>query len=88
MPHDKNTTKGEHALILGGGIAGLATAIVLAQHFSQVTIVEQDQYGGCETVRPHTAHGDHIHMLLAGGLIALSKIVPNLPKWLDEKGIF
>ncbi len=32
-----------HALVIGGSIAGLWTARVLAAHFNQVTIVERDR---------------------------------------------
>ena len=46
-----------HALVLGGGIGGLATAGVLSRHFERVTLVEQDGYGETESPRRHTRRG-------------------------------
>ena len=37
------TQIGEHAVVLGGSLAGLAAAAVLAQRFERVTIVERDE---------------------------------------------
>ena len=88
----KASTKGAHAVVLGGGIGGLAAAGVLARHFERVTLVERDGYPAAPAtpalpvVRPHTLHGEHAHVLLAGGLCTLSRLVPDLPKWLDEAG--
>lgn len=81
------TKKGRRALVLGGGIAGLSAAGVLARHFEEVTLVERDRYpDDPAAVRPHTPHGAHVHILLAGGLVALSRLVPDLSGWLDEMG--
>src|SRR6187397_845877 len=80
--------KGRRALMLGGGIAGLSAAGVLARHFEEVTLVERDRYPtDPAAVRLHTPHGAHIHILLAGGLVTLSRLVPELPSWLDEMGM-
>lgn len=79
--------KGRHAVVLGGGIAGLASAGVLARHFDAVTIVERDGYGDAPSVRPHAPQGAHVHALLTGGLAALTRLVPDLPEWLDAMGL-
>jgi 2-polyprenyl-6-methoxyphenol hydroxylase-like FAD-dependent oxidoreductase len=80
--------KGRRALVLGGGIAGLAAAGVLSRHFEEVTLVERDRYpASSDVVRPHTPQGAHVHALLAGGLVAMSQLVPELPEWFDEIGI-
>lgn len=76
--------KGRRALVLGGGIAGLAAAGVLSRHFEGVTLLERDPYPAAPGVRAHAAHGAHVHILLAGGLVTLSRLVPELPAWLDE----
>jgi flavin-dependent dehydrogenase len=34
---------GQHAVIIGGSIAGLMTARVLSDYFAQVTVLERDQ---------------------------------------------
>lgn len=79
--------KGRRAVVLGGGIAGLAAAGVLARHFEEVTVVERDPYPEQPGVRPHAAQGAHVHVLLAGGLQVLSRLVPQLDGWLDERGL-
>ena len=35
---------GKHAVVIGGSIAGLAAAGVLARHFERVTLLERDEY--------------------------------------------
>jgi 2-polyprenyl-6-methoxyphenol hydroxylase-like FAD-dependent oxidoreductase len=59
---------------------------VLARHFERVTVVERDAYPSEPSPRPHTPQAEHIHLLLASGLIVLSKLVPELPGWFDEAG--
>jgi 2-polyprenyl-6-methoxyphenol hydroxylase-like FAD-dependent oxidoreductase len=34
---------GQHAVVIGGSIAGLMTARVLAHYFGTVTVIERDQ---------------------------------------------
>jgi 2-polyprenyl-6-methoxyphenol hydroxylase-like FAD-dependent oxidoreductase len=80
------TVKGRSAVVLGGGIAGLSSAGVLARHFEQVTVVERDEMPPSPEVRPHAPQGAHVHALLAGGLRSLTRLVPELPAWLDEMG--
>jgi 2-polyprenyl-6-methoxyphenol hydroxylase-like FAD-dependent oxidoreductase len=86
MTLSKASTKGTHAVVLGGGIAGLATAGVLARHFERVTVVERDAYPTEVAPRLHTPQAHHVHILLAAGLVTLSKLVPDLPGWLDQLG--
>ncbi|MCA9686307.1 MAG: FAD-dependent monooxygenase, partial [Myxococcales bacterium] len=78
---------GERAVVVGGGIAGLAAAGVLARRFDQVDLLERDHYEAEPSVRPHAPQGSHAHILLAGGLLALTRLVPALPAWLDELGL-
>jgi 2-polyprenyl-6-methoxyphenol hydroxylase-like FAD-dependent oxidoreductase len=56
-----------HALVLGGGIAGVAKAAALSRRLAQVTLVERDLYPDGPELRPHGPHGAHVHLLLAGG---------------------
>jgi glycine/D-amino acid oxidase-like deaminating enzyme len=34
---------GQHAIVVGAGMGGLAAAAALARHFEQVTVLERDQ---------------------------------------------
>lgn len=86
MTLPKASTKGTHAVVLGGGVAGLATAGVLARHFERVTVVERDPYPAEAIPRLHTPQAEHLHVLLASGLAILSRLVPELPGWLDQAG--
>ncbi len=38
--------QGRHAVVLGGSLAGLLAARVLADHFEEVTLIERDAYPG------------------------------------------
>lgn len=78
---------GERAIVLGGGIAGLAAAGVLSSRFEEVTVIERDHYPDGPAVRPHAPQGAHVHILLAGGLHTLTRLVPDLPGWFDEVGL-
>jgi len=74
-------------VVLGGGIAGLSAAGVLARHFEEVTLVERDAYPEEPGVRSHATQGAHVHILLAKGLEVLSRYVPELGCWFDELGL-
>ena len=41
---DHTTEKGNHALVVGGSMAGMLAARVLAYHFERVTILERDRF--------------------------------------------
>jgi 2-polyprenyl-6-methoxyphenol hydroxylase-like FAD-dependent oxidoreductase len=77
---------GAHALVLGGGVTGVASAAMLARHFERVTLVERDRYEGATEVREHAPHGGHAHILLAGGLLTLTRLFPALPARFDDAG--
>lgn len=74
-------------MVLGGGIAGLSAAGVLARHFEEVQVFERDPYPEQPGVRPHAPQGGHVHVLLAKGLEVLARLVPELCGWLDEMGL-
>lgn len=74
------------ALIVGGGIAGLATARVLSDYFTQVLVVDADEYPSTPDVRNGVPQGSHIHVLLPGGMEILSRLYPKLERELDAHG--
>ncbi|MFE9319791.1 NAD(P)/FAD-dependent oxidoreductase [Nocardia sp. NPDC052278] len=55
---------GDHAVVLGGGIAGLFAARILADHYAVVTVVERDRLSTAETKRRGTPQSQHSHGLL------------------------
>jgi 2-polyprenyl-6-methoxyphenol hydroxylase-like FAD-dependent oxidoreductase len=77
---------GEHAVVLGGSLAGLAGAAVLAQRFERVTIVERDGLPEGGQQRKGVPQGRHVHVLLPAGLRALAELFPGVLEDLREQG--
>lgn len=73
----------QHAVVIGGSMAGLLAARVLAQHFERVTVLERDELvsGAPEQrlvpARKGVPQGRHLHVLLSAGLSALSRLLPD-----------
>jgi glycine/D-amino acid oxidase-like deaminating enzyme len=80
------TQIGEHAVVLGGNLAGLAGAAVLAQRFERVTIVERDCPPPTGRNRKGVPQGRHVHVLLPGGLRGLAELFPGVREDLRERG--
>jgi 2-polyprenyl-6-methoxyphenol hydroxylase-like FAD-dependent oxidoreductase len=59
--------KGKHALVIGGSLAGLLAARVLANHFEQVTLVERDTFPDGPMHRKGVPQARHNHVLLLRG---------------------
>jgi 2-polyprenyl-6-methoxyphenol hydroxylase-like FAD-dependent oxidoreductase len=70
-------TVGEHAVVLGAGLAGLAAAATLARRFDRVTIVERDALSA-DGPRRGVPQGLHAHILLPAGLRGLTTLLPGL----------
>jgi 2-polyprenyl-6-methoxyphenol hydroxylase-like FAD-dependent oxidoreductase len=77
---------GEHAIVIGAGIGGLAAAAALSSHFQQVTVLERDEIGDGSLARPGTPHSRQLHGLLTGGLQGLCRIFPNFDRDLADAG--
>ncbi len=71
-------TSEKHAVVLGGSLAGLLAARVLADHFDRVTLIERDAYAeNCET-RRGIPQANHVHGLLARGRQILEELFPGV----------
>lgn len=66
-----------HAIVLGGSIGGLLAARVLANHFTQVTLIERDALTQGAENRKGAPQGRHLHALLARGYQALVTLFPG-----------
>jgi len=75
-----------HAVVIGGGMAGLLAARVLRDHFQQVTIVERDQLSSGAEHRPALPQDRHGHVLLASGLAVLKRLFPTIQADLAQAG--
>ena len=69
---------GDHALVVGAGIAGLVAARVLADHFTRVTVVDRDRLPSEPAPRAGTPQSRQIHILLARGMDLLERRFPGL----------
>jgi 2-polyprenyl-6-methoxyphenol hydroxylase-like FAD-dependent oxidoreductase len=78
---------GGRAVVIGGSMAGLVAARVLADHFDEVTVVERDSISD-ELVEPRKGvpQGRHLHALLARGGQALERMFPGLREGAMKEG--
>lgn len=72
-----SATRGR-AVVIGGGIAGMLAARVLADHFHRVTLLERDRYPAGAADRPGVAQARHVHFLLRRGLMIMEELFPGL----------
>jgi len=71
-------TSEKHAVVLGGSLAGLLAARVLADHFDHVTLIERDVYtDNCET-RRGVPQANHVHGLLVRGRQIIEELFPGV----------
>lgn len=76
----------QHAIVIGGSIAGLTAARVLTDHFERVTIIERDVASTAGDFRKGVPQGRHPHVLLKGGEKALEGLFPGLTQELYDRG--
>ncbi|MDB1090386.1 FAD-dependent oxidoreductase [Streptomyces sp. ACA25] len=77
---------GRRAVVIGGSIAGLLAARVLADHCAHVTVLERDRLPEGAEHRPGVPHSRHTHVLLAGGQRALEELLPGVVTELRQAG--
>lgn len=82
MKHPAN----QHAVVIGGSMAGLLTARVLSKHFGRVTIIERDPVHDQPEARKGQPQTRHPHGLLTAGLNVLDCYFPGLATDLEERG--
>src|SRR5262245_49917711 len=70
--------KGSHAVVIGGSMAGLLAARILAEHFDRVTVVERDRLPDNAAARKGVPQARHAHVLLTRGQMILRELFPNV----------
>lgn len=75
-----------HAVVLGGGFAGLLSARVLADHFERVTLVEKDALANGLAPRKTAPQGAHVHGLLTRGRDIFEALFPGITNELVQGG--
>ncbi|MFD3532405.1 NAD(P)/FAD-dependent oxidoreductase [Streptomyces sp. NPDC058664] len=86
MADDLGRRATRHAVVIGGSLAGLLAARVLAEHAEKVTVVERDRLPDGPEARPGVPQGRHLHVLIAGGQQALDELLPGFMTELRELG--
>jgi 2-polyprenyl-6-methoxyphenol hydroxylase-like FAD-dependent oxidoreductase len=77
---------GDHAVVVGAGMAGLVAARVLADHFTAVTVIDRDRLPAGPAPRAGVPQSRHIHILLARGMALLDQLFPGLEQELLAAG--
>jgi len=76
----------EKAIVIGASISGLMAARALANHFTQVKIIERDVLPPPGEPRKGVPQGRHAHVLLAHGRDVLESFFPGLTQELASLG--
>lgn len=72
------------AIVIGGGIGGLAAAGALSSVTDHVTVVERDPLGS--TTRPGVPQSRQLHNLLGRAQIELERCLPGFLRLLEDSG--
>ena len=75
-----------HSVVVGGSIAGLLAARVLADHVDRVTVLDRDDLPARPVTRGGVPQGRHVHGLLARGRELLEGWFPGLTEDLVAQG--
>src|SRR5215217_4169297 len=78
---------GDHAVVLGAGMAGLLAARVLADAYERVTVVERDPLPETAENRRGVPQGRHAHLLVPGGTQILDRLFPGLLEDMGADGM-
>ncbi|MFF3323699.1 FAD-dependent oxidoreductase [Streptomyces sp. NPDC002889] len=77
------SAKPRRAVIIGGGMAGMLAAAVLAGHADEVTVIERDALPTRPEPRKSLPQARHVHVLWSGGARAFEQIIPGITgRWL------
>src|SRR5664279_1591314 len=76
----------ERAIVVGGSMAGLLAARILADHFREVLLLEADEFPSSAVQRRGVPQGPHSHALLAGGLQIFDELFPGFSDDLATAG--
>ena len=77
----------EHAVVIGGSMAGLVAASALARHFRRVTVLDRDSLHDDDRARKGAPQAQHVHVLLASGLQALGHFHPGFAAEMVKGGV-
>ncbi len=76
----------DHAIVMGGSVAGLCAAAALAEVAKSVTLLERDARPEGTSARKGTPQCHHAHVLLNLGQRSLESLAPGLLDELERRG--
>jgi 2-polyprenyl-6-methoxyphenol hydroxylase-like FAD-dependent oxidoreductase len=82
----QGTRLGDRAIVVGGGMGGLFSARVLSDHFDEVIVLDRDEEPTTAEPRGTVPQGHHFHVLLPGGLDAMTEWFPGFVDDLVDTG--
>ncbi|MEJ2769379.1 NAD(P)/FAD-dependent oxidoreductase [Mycetohabitans sp. B46] len=88
-PHNDVTVcarRANHAVVIGGSLAGCLTAAVLARRFQHVTLVEKGDFFDESGPRRSVPQEHHVHLLLLRGKQIIERIFPGFLAALERNG--
>jgi 2-polyprenyl-6-methoxyphenol hydroxylase-like FAD-dependent oxidoreductase len=74
------------ALVLGGSIAGMIAARVLADHADEVWIIEPDLLEDAPVIRRGAPQGSQAHALLGKGRAIIEQLLPGIVRQMVREG--
>jgi 2-polyprenyl-6-methoxyphenol hydroxylase-like FAD-dependent oxidoreductase len=85
-PSTMPTSNRDHAVVLGGSIAGLLAARVLAAEYANVIVVERDRLPRQTAHRRGVPQGHHVHGILPRGRQVMEDLMPGLGEQMVAAG--
>ena len=82
------STQNQKVLIIGGGIAGLLTARVLAEAYDEVLVIERDGQPEKPEPRVGAPQSFHLHQVLPSGAMLMERLFPGCTDDLLALGAF
>lgn len=80
------TNLGERAVVIGGGMGGLFAAAAVSEHFDEVVVLDRDDEPEGAAARKGVPQGNHFHVLLPGGMEAMTEWFPGFADDLVDAG--
>ena len=77
---------GNHAVVIGGSLAGILSARVLWDYYDRVTVIERDKIPDSTDPRDGVPQGRHVHVIYGGGANAIEGLLPGFFADLVEAG--
>ncbi|MBB6647324.1 FAD-dependent oxidoreductase [Halobellus ruber] len=77
---------GDHAIVVGGSMAGLLTARVLIDGYDRVTLLERDPMTDEPVARRGIPQSQHVHVMLEPARIVLNDLFPGYQDEVRDEG--